>query len=284
MDEPSTTTGGTRLPGMRGVEHVGITVPDIEQATAFFVDVLGCELLYEREPPKDDSPRDRLGVPAVAESRPSGSCAAPMAQTSSCSSSTRPTSGGVPAPERLRDTAPGALRGRPGAAVKHLEGHGVELLDGPNLLPGPEAGEGNRFIYARTPWGLTVELISYPASMVYEQHQRRPPLEAHANRSIDVTRCSIHPGVLVTNGKRVRLARFIRRAEAVGISPLVCRFGSWVASLDASVTLEAGLSLSIQAFDCLRVYPSAASGPKFSGSSDGKVHRRLRTYESNPSR
>src|SRR5918998_3059518 len=65
VDEPSTTTSeGTSLPGLRGVEHVGITVPDIEQATAFFVDVLGCELLYEREPPRDDSPRDRLGVPA----------------------------------------------------------------------------------------------------------------------------------------------------------------------------------------------------------------------------
>src|SRR3712207_5337877 len=64
VDEPPTTTGeGTRLPGLRGVDHVGITVPDIEQATAFFVDVLGCELLYEREPPRDDSPRDRLGVP-----------------------------------------------------------------------------------------------------------------------------------------------------------------------------------------------------------------------------
>ena len=65
MDEPPTTTGEvTRLPGLRGVDHVGITVPDIEQATAFFVDVLGCELLYKREPPKNDSPRDRLGVPA----------------------------------------------------------------------------------------------------------------------------------------------------------------------------------------------------------------------------
>ena len=64
MDEPPTATGeGTRLPGLRGVDHVGITVPDIEQATAFFVDVLGCELLYEREPLGDDTPRDRLGVP-----------------------------------------------------------------------------------------------------------------------------------------------------------------------------------------------------------------------------
>ena len=74
MDEPPTATGeGTRLPGLRGVDHVGITVPDIEQATAFFVNVLGCELLYEREPPGDDSPRDRLACPPAAESRPSAS-------------------------------------------------------------------------------------------------------------------------------------------------------------------------------------------------------------------
>ena len=56
------------------------------------------------------------------------------------------------------------------AAAQHLRRHGVKLMSGPNPLPGPESGEGNRFIYARTPWGLTVELISYPASMAYEQH------------------------------------------------------------------------------------------------------------------
>ncbi|MGH3107316.1 MAG: VOC family protein, partial [Rubrobacter sp.] len=37
---------GPVLPGLRGVDHIGITVPDMEQATSFFVDVLGCELLY----------------------------------------------------------------------------------------------------------------------------------------------------------------------------------------------------------------------------------------------
>src|SRR5688572_30646612 len=44
------------------------------------------------------------------------------------------------------------------------------MVPGANPLPGPEGGEGNRFIYARTPWGLTVELISYPAPMAYERH------------------------------------------------------------------------------------------------------------------
>jgi catechol-2,3-dioxygenase len=44
-DPPTTTSEGTQLPGLRGIDHIGITVPDIEQASAFFVAVLGCELL-----------------------------------------------------------------------------------------------------------------------------------------------------------------------------------------------------------------------------------------------
>ena len=38
------------LPGLRGTDHVGITVPDIEQATDFFVNVLGCEQFYDLGP------------------------------------------------------------------------------------------------------------------------------------------------------------------------------------------------------------------------------------------
>ena len=37
---------GTGIPGLRGGDHVGITVPDIEQAHAFFVDVLGFDYVY----------------------------------------------------------------------------------------------------------------------------------------------------------------------------------------------------------------------------------------------
>ena len=42
-------------------------------------------------------------------------------------------------------------------------------MSGPNPLPGPEAGEENRFTYGTTLWGLTLELISYPAPMAYER-------------------------------------------------------------------------------------------------------------------
>ena len=52
------------------------------------------------------------------------------------------------------------------AAAERLRRHGVTST-GPTVI-GTGVGEGNRFIYARTPWGLTVELISYPAAMAYD--------------------------------------------------------------------------------------------------------------------
>lgn len=159
------------LPGMRGVDHLGITVPDVEQASAFFVDVLGCELLYEREPPRDDSPSDRLGVPAgsriqaVRFLRCANGANIELFEFSAPyqrEEFPRPSDVGIQHLALYVDDLD--------AAVEHLRRHGVNLMSGPNPLPGPEAGEGNRFIYARTPWGLTVELISYPKPMAYEQH------------------------------------------------------------------------------------------------------------------
>ena len=31
------------LPGLRRLDHVGFTVPDLDEATRFLVDVLGCD-------------------------------------------------------------------------------------------------------------------------------------------------------------------------------------------------------------------------------------------------
>src|SRR6266700_3532025 len=53
------------LPGLRGTEHVGFTVPDVEEATAFFVDVIGCEYVFEIGPfvADDDWMVKHLNVP-----------------------------------------------------------------------------------------------------------------------------------------------------------------------------------------------------------------------------
>jgi catechol 2,3-dioxygenase-like lactoylglutathione lyase family enzyme len=38
------------IPGLRGTDHIGFTVPNLEQAIEFFVDVIGCEPFYELGP------------------------------------------------------------------------------------------------------------------------------------------------------------------------------------------------------------------------------------------
>lgn len=42
------------LPGLAGTDHVGFTMPDIEAATRFFVDVIGCSLVFEIGPFQSD--------------------------------------------------------------------------------------------------------------------------------------------------------------------------------------------------------------------------------------
>src|SRR6202021_4338994 len=55
------------LPGMRGHDHTGITVPDMNEALTFFVDVLGCKKAMSFGPIADPEPngtfmKDALGV------------------------------------------------------------------------------------------------------------------------------------------------------------------------------------------------------------------------------
>ena len=52
------------LPGLRNIDHFGFTVPDLEEATRFLVDVLGCEYMYSLGPFRSDDEwmRDHLNV------------------------------------------------------------------------------------------------------------------------------------------------------------------------------------------------------------------------------
>jgi len=43
------------LPGLRRLDHIGITVPDLHEATKFFIDILGCEYMYSLGPFRDDA-------------------------------------------------------------------------------------------------------------------------------------------------------------------------------------------------------------------------------------
>jgi len=43
------------IPGVRGGDHLGITVPKLDEAVSFFVDVIGREAFYKLGPFKADN-------------------------------------------------------------------------------------------------------------------------------------------------------------------------------------------------------------------------------------
>lgn len=161
------------LPGLRGVEHVGFTVPDLEAATRFFVDLIGCELVYSIGPIADsrgDWMRRQLNVPpdAVVKELRLFRC------------------GHGPNFEIFEYTAPGQQLTPPrncdvgghhlafyvddfDAALAYLRAQGLRVLGEPTVRDtGPSAGQ--TWVYFLTPWGMQLELVSFPAGKGYEKH------------------------------------------------------------------------------------------------------------------
>ena len=168
---------GHGLPGLTGLDHVGLTVPDIDEATAFLVDVLGFEYLYSLGPLADDGDwmRTHLNVHprAVAQQIRFFRCA------------------GVPVLEVFEYAAPDQRTEVPlnsdhgghhvalyvenlDTAVRYLRERGVRVLGEPTTSRGPH--EGQRWVYFLAPWGAQFELVSYPSGRAWyrENDPARP--------------------------------------------------------------------------------------------------------------
>jgi catechol 2,3-dioxygenase-like lactoylglutathione lyase family enzyme len=164
------------LPGLRRLDHVGFTVPDLEEATHFLVDVLGCEYLYSLGPFRSDDdwmsehlavhPRAevvenrffRCGDQAVFEvfhyESPDQRQALPR----------NSDIGGHHLALYVDDLD---------AAVAYLRSRGVRVLAGPTASKGP--AEGNRWIYFLAPWGMQFELVSYPGGKAFDRARAAAP-------------------------------------------------------------------------------------------------------------
>src|SRR5271166_4455276 len=140
----------TGIPGLRGGDHVGITVPDMEQAQAFFVDVLGFDYVYSLPEMRhdDDWMLDHLNV-EVFEYEPLPG-RRPQPRNSDL--------GGHHVAFYVDDMD---------AAVAYLRAKGVRLLAGP--VASRNASAGQRWQYFLSPWGMQFELVSFPAGKAYEK-------------------------------------------------------------------------------------------------------------------
>jgi catechol 2,3-dioxygenase-like lactoylglutathione lyase family enzyme len=160
------------LLGLVGMDHVGITVPDIDQAIAWFHDVMGCETPLTFGP--------FSGVDAILDVDP----AAVVEQITHvrCGQSASIELFQYDAPDQR--TTPPLNSDYAGyhiafyvtdlvAAADYLEGKGVRRLAGPlPVTAGPAAGQ--TINYFQAPWGTYIELISYPDGMAYESDPSRP--------------------------------------------------------------------------------------------------------------
>lgn len=171
-----TGSRSTGLPGLLGTEHVGLTVPDLEAATAFFVDVLGAEVLFEAGPfaSDDDWMATHLGVhpratiPCLRMLRLADGPSLELFEYASPDQKQTPVrnsdAGGHHLAFYVSDIA---------AAVGHLERHGVSMMGKPTTMTqGPSAGL--TWVYFRAPWGLQLELVSAPRGLAFEHSGRRP--------------------------------------------------------------------------------------------------------------
>ncbi|GHF67282.1 glyoxalase [Streptomyces mashuensis] len=196
MTTPATTPAPAParpgVPGVRAVHHVAFTVPDLDEAVAFFTGVLGAETAYRTGPVADPDPhgdwmRRQLGV------HPRSTAHIAMLRL-----------GPTLNLELFEYSGPDRRRRMPGnsdwgghhlalwtddfdASVRRLTAvPGVRMLGEPQQVnEGPI--RGTRWVYLATPWGLHLELVHAPDGLPYEQHTAvrlfrpaAPPEEAPA--------------------------------------------------------------------------------------------------------
>lgn len=162
----------------RGIDHIGITVPDLEAATRFFVQAFGATTLYDTHP-RADPPQAGPDAEAMLGLVPSAKIVAIRLLHLGNGASVELFEAAKPAP-----AAPAGL-GDVGlthvalycddvdASRERALAAGATALAGPNALHGPEEGAGNRMHYLRAPWGMLIELIAYPAGVAASGHARR---------------------------------------------------------------------------------------------------------------
>ena len=157
------------IPGMRGIDHIGFTVPDLDEAEAFLVGVLGAVPVYTLGAKRadDDWMTTQLGVHARTVIREIRFYR--LASGLNLEVFQYDAADGQAGPPRNSDIGGHHLAlyvDDLDAAVEHLRAHDVDIMGEPVASAGASAGQ--RWLYFRAPWGMQLELVSYPGGKAYE--------------------------------------------------------------------------------------------------------------------
>jgi catechol 2,3-dioxygenase-like lactoylglutathione lyase family enzyme len=159
------------IPSATHVDHIGVTVPDLDEAITFFTGVLGCELVYEVGPIQHPESRwmaDQLNVHPRASMRVATLRCGPVTNLEIFEYSVRDQNtvwpknsdyGGYHIAFFVTDIE---------AAVAYLrEQPGVTVLGQPQTDSGLIAG--NEWVYFLTPWGMQMEVRRWGRGLPYER-------------------------------------------------------------------------------------------------------------------
>ncbi|WBV57829.1 VOC family protein [Chryseobacterium daecheongense] len=159
-----------QIPGVLGMDHIGFNVPDLNESVTFFTDVLGFHKVYEEgHLPLDEDAKKAFNIRQSAEITHIA-----MLQTGNGSNI-----------ELFEYTSPERNMKRPmnddigwyhfaiyttnmDESVAYLKAKKVRIIGTPiEHKSGPNAGLTG--VYFETPWGLQIELVSYPNGLAYEK-------------------------------------------------------------------------------------------------------------------
>ena len=155
------------IPGARNFDHAGLVVRDLEEAIRFMVDVLGADLLFQWPATgglesKEDAAPGTTVAGAFLRFGPNTNLELLQFQ--------RPNRITAPPPRVSDDHAVhfAVWVEDIKAAVDYLRAQpGVEII-GDVGAPSQGADKGTTWVYARTPFGLHIELVNRPLMMPYE--------------------------------------------------------------------------------------------------------------------
>ncbi len=157
------------MPGLKAPDHFGLTVPNLEQATAFFKTHFDFEVAYQFGPfaADDNWMAEHLNVHPRAEIK---KIAVLNAQTINLElfeySDSVPRNHRTPGNADVGGHHLAFYVEDINAAVNYLKQHNIQVLGEPTVMDsGPSAGES--WVYFMAPWGMQLELVSYPQGKAY---------------------------------------------------------------------------------------------------------------------
>jgi len=168
-----TRRGG--IPGLRGTDHIGFTVPDMDEAIEFFVDVVGCEPFFELGPLQSDGDwmQVHLNVHPAAVAR--------RVKFMRCGFGANFELFEYSAPDQRHEQPRNSDIGGHHlafyvddihASIAYLRAKGVRVLGEPTVrTSGPNGGQ--TWVYFLAPWGMQFELVSFPQGKGYERDTDR---------------------------------------------------------------------------------------------------------------